>query len=52
VGFHAQDPLLQVLKGFPRIGTNIILYAAFREEDQVLTQKLQDALIWEDMSLH
>ncbi len=52
VGFHAQDPLLQTLKGFPRIGTDIILHAAFRKEDPVLTRKLQEALIWEDMSLH
>jgi hypothetical protein len=51
-GFHAKDPLLQTLKGIPRIGMDIILYAAFRKEDQVLIQKLQDALIWEDMSLH
>jgi hypothetical protein len=52
VGFHAQDPLLQTLKGFPRIGMDIILYAAFRKEDPILTQKLQETLIWEDMSLH
>jgi hypothetical protein len=52
VGFHSEDPLLQTLKGFPRIGMDIILYAAFRIEEPVLIQKLQSSLIWEDISLH
>ncbi|NIM91653.1 MAG: GNAT family N-acetyltransferase [Candidatus Aminicenantes bacterium] len=52
VGFHDQDPLLQTLKGIPRIRMDIILYAAFRKDDPVLTKKLQQTLIWEDMSLH
>jgi len=52
VGFHARDPLVQTLKGFPRMGIDVILYGAFRREDPILIQKLQDALIWEDISLH
>jgi len=51
-GFHVRDPLVQSLKGLPRIGMDIILYGAFRKEDPVLIQKIQDALVWEDMSLH
>jgi len=52
VGFHEKDPLIQTLKGFPRIGLDVVLYAAFRNENPILIQKLQDSLIWEDMALH
>jgi len=52
IGFHERDPLIQSIKGFPKIKTNLVLYAAFREINGSLIDKLRDSLIWEDMTLH
>jgi len=52
IGLHERDPLIQCLKGFPKIKTELVLYVALREINGSLIDKLRDSLIWEDMTLH
>ena len=52
VGFHERSPLIRAIKGFPKIGMNIVLFAAFKDENPTLVDRLQNALVWEDMTLH
>ncbi|MCP2520206.1 GNAT family N-acetyltransferase [Candidatus Aminicenantes bacterium AC-335-A11] len=52
IGLHERDPLIQCLKGFPKIQTDLVLYAAFRGINKNLVNKLRNSLIWEDIALH
>ncbi|MDD5766333.1 MAG: hypothetical protein PHW79_08845 [Candidatus Marinimicrobia bacterium] len=54
-GFPDTQLISSASKGFPRISIPVNLYAAFRENDpekDAMIRRLQDAPIWEDLSLH
>ncbi|MFB0564314.1 MAG: N-acetyltransferase family protein [Candidatus Aminicenantaceae bacterium] len=52
VGLHDKTHLIRALRRFPRIGLHVVLFAACKEENPTLIERLQKSLIWEDMTLH